>query len=121
MVTTQPPVAFAFHTSYVTKDDQNTTIMVACGPHVTSNLITGLHFIQMTWMTINFSDNVAEYWSLDCLPFPIEIKQALLVPLVATSSIQTYKTELYKAFVTVLDNMKHQVACVYTRRPNSVP
>ncbi len=75
-VTTEVSVGFQFHLSYLTKEGEPTSILIATGPHVTVNLIVGLPFIQATRGIIDFADNVADLRALDAPPFPIEYRRA---------------------------------------------
>ena len=71
-VSTLLPVAFVFHTPYVTKDGTPTTIIIACGPQVTVNVILGIPFIESTKMIIDMNDKVADLQALDAPPFRID-------------------------------------------------
>ena len=44
-VTTELTVGFQFNLPYKTRDGQDTSIIIATGPHVTVNTIVGLPFI----------------------------------------------------------------------------
>jgi hypothetical protein len=65
-VTTQLPVAFAFHTPLFTKDGRQCQILVACGRQVSVNLILGISFLKSAGAVIDYSDNVVQLRNLDC-------------------------------------------------------
>jgi len=71
-VTTKLEVGFLFHLPYKTLDGDNSSFMVATGPHVLVNTIVGLPFIKGVGMIIDTVDDVAECKYLNCLPFPID-------------------------------------------------
>jgi hypothetical protein len=71
-VTTKLEVGFLFHLPYKTSDGNNSSFMVATGPHVLFNTIVVLLFIKGVVMIIDTVDNVAECKYLDCPPFPID-------------------------------------------------
>ena len=75
-ITTELTVGFQFHLSYLTKDGDTTSILIATGPHVTVNTIVGLPFIQATCAAIDLSDNVVELCAFDAPPFPLEYRHA---------------------------------------------
>jgi hypothetical protein len=57
-ITTELSVGFEIHLPYVTKDGNDTSLLVAAGPDVAVNLIVGLPFIKATGMIVDFIDNV---------------------------------------------------------------
>ena len=75
-ITTELPVGFEIHLPYVTKDGNDTSLLVAAGPDVAVNLILGLPFIKATGMIIDFIDNVCDAKHLICDPFPIDFRRA---------------------------------------------
>jgi hypothetical protein len=75
-ITTELSVGFEIHLPYVTKDGNDTSLLVAAGPDVAVNLILGLPFIKATGMIINFIDNVCNAKHLICNPFPIDFRRA---------------------------------------------
>jgi hypothetical protein len=75
-VTTKLPVGFEIHLPYVTKDGNESLLLVAAGPDVAVNLILGLSFIKATGMIDNFIDNVCQAKHLLCKPFPIGFRHA---------------------------------------------
>ena len=70
--TTKLPVAFVFHTLYLTEDRARTTLAVTCGANISVNLIIGLPFIKSTIMNIDVNDNVPYCHALYGPPFPLE-------------------------------------------------
>jgi hypothetical protein len=75
-ITTELPEGFDIHLPYLTKDGNETSVLVAAGPDVAVNLILGLPFIKATGMIGNFVDNVCQAKHLWCEPFPIDCKRA---------------------------------------------
>jgi hypothetical protein len=76
-ITTELSVGFEIHLPYVTKDGNDTSLLVAAGPDVGAvNLILGLPFIKATGMIIDFIDNVCDAKHLICEPFPIDYRRA---------------------------------------------
>ena len=63
--TAELPVAFEFHTPYLTADGANTTIAVAVCPDVSVNLIFGLPFIKATGCVLDINNDVADFQALD--------------------------------------------------------
>jgi hypothetical protein len=70
-------VGFEIHLPYVTKDGNDTSLLVAAGPDVAVNLILGLPFIKATGMIADFIDNICEAKHLICNPFPINFRHAM--------------------------------------------
>ncbi len=68
----QLSVGFEIHLPYVTKDGNDTSLLVAAGPDVAVNLILGLSFIKATGMIVDFIDNICDAKHLICNPFPID-------------------------------------------------
>ncbi len=75
-ITTELRVGFQFHLPYLTKEGNNTSILIATGPHVTVNTIIGLPFIQATRAVIDLADNVAELRALDAPLFLLKYRCA---------------------------------------------
>ncbi len=71
-ITTELSVGFKIHLPYVTKDGNDTSLLVAAGPDVAVDLILGLPFIKATGMIVDFIDNVCDAKHLICDPFPID-------------------------------------------------
>ena len=59
-VTTNLEVGWQFHLPYKTKGGNDTSFVIATGPHISVNVILGLPFMQGTGMIIDLVDNVAE-------------------------------------------------------------
>ena len=75
-ITTKLPVGFEIHLPYLTKDSNETLLLVAAGPNIPVNLILGLPFIKVTGMIADFIDNVCQANHLLCEPFPIDFRHA---------------------------------------------
>ena len=75
-ITTELPVGFKIHLPYLTKDESETSLLVATGPNVAVNLILGLPFIKATGMIGNFVNSICQVKHLLCDPFPINFKRA---------------------------------------------
>ena len=58
VTTTKLPIAFTFHTSFVTYDKNLVLYTIAVGPKVAVNFLLGLPFMNGTKATINFEANV---------------------------------------------------------------
>ena len=71
-ITIELLVGFEIHLPYVTKDRNDTSLLVAAGPDVAVNLILGLPFNKATGMIVDFIDNVCDAKHLICNPFPID-------------------------------------------------
>ena len=74
-VTTELEVGFQFRLPYKTSDGDDSSFMVATGPHVSVNTIVGLPFIKGVGMIIDTVDDVADCKYLDCPPFPIDYRR----------------------------------------------
>jgi hypothetical protein len=74
-VTIKLEVGFQFRLPYKTSDGNDSSFMVATGPHVSVNTIVGLPFIKGVGMIIDTVDDVAECKYLDCPPFPIDYQR----------------------------------------------
>ena len=75
-ITTELSVGFKVHLPYLTKDGNETSLLVAAGPNVAVNLILGLPFIRATGMIADFVHNVCQAKHLLCDPFPINFRRA---------------------------------------------
>jgi len=75
-ITTELSVGFEIHLPYVTKDGNDTSLLIAAGPDAAINLILGLPFIKAAGMIIDFIDNVCDAKHLICEPFPIDFRRA---------------------------------------------
>ena len=71
-VTTELEVCFQFHLPYKTRESDDSSFMIATGPHVSVNTILGLPFVLATGAILDFVDMVVECKYLDCPPFPID-------------------------------------------------
>jgi hypothetical protein len=76
-ITTELSVGFEVHLPYLTKDGNETSLLVAAGPNVAVNLILGLPFIKATGMITDFVDNVCQAKHLLCNPFSIDFRCAM--------------------------------------------
>ena len=86
-VSTDLPIAFKFTLPYLTREGQETSLLIATGPNVTVNTILVLPFIQQTRMVIDAADQVAKLHVLDAPPFPINFGHTMCtVPAVASDS-----------------------------------
>jgi len=105
-VTTELDVAFQFHLPYLTREGQQTTLLIATGPQVTVNLILGLPFIKATSMIIDVADQVAELKALDSPPFPIDFRRARVdIPNVDESAIQVNLAS-YKGVIEEIEKLE---------------
>ncbi len=75
-ITTELSDGFEVHLPYLTKDGNETSLLVAAGPNVAVNLILGIPFIKATGMIADFADNVCQAKHLLCNPFPINFRRA---------------------------------------------
>jgi hypothetical protein len=75
-ITTELSVGFELHLPYVTKDGNETSLLVATDPDIAVNLILGLQFIKVMGMIAGFINNVCEAKHLICDPFPINFCRA---------------------------------------------
>ena len=71
-VTTELEVCFQFHLPYKTREGDDSSFMIATGPHVSVNTFLGLPFVLATGAILDFVDMVVECKYLDCPPFPID-------------------------------------------------
>jgi hypothetical protein len=76
-VTTELSIGFEIFLLYLTKDGNETSLLIAAGPDVTVNLILGLPFIKATRMIADFVDNVCQAKHLLVDPFLINFKRAM--------------------------------------------
>ncbi len=94
-VTTELEVGFQFHLPYKTTAGEDTSLLIATGPHVSVNTILGLPFMQGTGMILNLVDNLAECKYLDCPAFPIDFRHTSNhVPVTDEPSTPVQFTEL---------------------------
>jgi hypothetical protein len=70
-ITTDLAMAFQFQLPYTTKDEHQTSFIVATRPQVSVNMVLGLLLITATGMIIDTVNNVMEAKHLDCPPFRI--------------------------------------------------
>jgi hypothetical protein len=76
-------VGFEVYLPYLSKDRNETCLLVAAGPDISVNLILGLPFIEATGMIADFVDNVCQAKHFLCEPFPIDFRCAMtLIPVV---------------------------------------
>ncbi len=95
-VSTDLTVAFKFTMPYLTREGQETSLLIATSPNITINTILGLPFIQQTKMTINAANRVAELRVLDAPPFPIDFRHAVCTVLaVSTNSSPSTSPHTY--------------------------
>ena len=71
-MTTKLEVGFQFHLPYKATTGEETSFLIATGPHVSVNTILGLPFMQGTGMILDLVDNLTECKYLDCPAFPID-------------------------------------------------
>jgi hypothetical protein len=94
-ITTELSVGFKIHLPYVTKDGNDTSLLVAAGPDVAVNLILGLPFIKATGMIVDFIDNVCNAKHLICDPFPIDFCRATKsIPVVGVHDAAPHSVEI---------------------------
>ena len=121
-VTTDLPVAFEFIMPYTTSDGSPTTLLIACGPQVSVNLILGYPFMAATGMSIDFVDNVADCKKLAVPPFSIEHRKARVhVPSRATAALVDTESDFYGRFVSDLEALDDKITAVYGVRPENAP
>ncbi len=75
-IMTELSVGFEVHLPYLTKDGNETSLLVAAGPDVAVNLSLGLPFIKATGMIADFINNVCQAKHLLCDPFLIDFRCA---------------------------------------------
>jgi hypothetical protein len=94
-ITTELSVGFEIHLPYVTKDGNDTSLLVAAGPDVAVNLILGLPFIKATGMIVDFIDNVCDAKHLVCDPFPIDFRHTTKsIPVVGVHDAAPHSAEI---------------------------
>ena len=111
-VTTELTVGFQFNLPYKTRDGQDTSILIATGPHVTVNTIVGLPFIQATRMIIDLSDNVADMRALLTSPFPLEYRRATVhVPIVdEVSAARIHLSNAHRDMIRSIEALEQHFA-----------
>lgn len=117
-ITTDLPVAFAFHMPYYTKDEgAPCTFIVACGKQVSVNCILGYTFLSATRGVVDLADMVVECKALDVPPFPIQSQRARLTanPAVERTTVAqpANMSQVYGAFLRELDDLEVHLATVY--------
>ena len=96
-VTTKLEVGFQFHLPYKTTTGEETSLLIATGPHVSVNTILGLPFMQGTGMILDLVENLAECKYLDCPAFPIDyLRTSNHVPVTDEPSATVQVAELAK-------------------------
>lgn len=120
-VTTELPVAFEFHMPYLTREGNPTTLLVACGPHVSVNSILGYPFMSAVGMSIDFIDNVADCKGLDCKPFSIENRKARVhVPSAPVNLVDADNRDaFYSTFISELETLERKILDVYCSVPDN--
>jgi hypothetical protein len=73
-VTNELEDGFQFHIPYKTTDGDESSLMIATGPHVSVNTIIGLPFMQGTGMILDLVNNLAECKYFNCPPFLIDFQ-----------------------------------------------
>jgi hypothetical protein len=76
-ITMELLVRFEIFLLCMTKDGNETSLLVAAGPNVVVNLILGLPFIKVTGMILDFVNNVCQAKHLLANPFPIDFRCAM--------------------------------------------
>jgi len=93
-ITTELSVGFEIHLPYVTKDGNDTSLLIAADPDVAVNLILGLPFIKATGMIIDFIDNICDAKHLICDPFPIDFCRAMKsIPVIGDHDASSHSVE----------------------------
>ncbi len=108
-VTTDLEVGFLFRLPYKTSDGNDSSFMVATGPHVSVNTIIGLPFIKGVGMTIDTVDDVAECKYLDCPPFPIDYRRTSnQVPVIDEPGTPIHHAQAYlQDTIREIENLEH--------------
>ena len=75
-ITMELSVGFEIFLSYLTKDGNETSFLVAAGPNVAVNLILGLPFIKATGIIADFVNNWCQAKHLLANPIPIDFRRA---------------------------------------------
>ncbi len=84
-VTMELAVGFKVFLPYLTKDRNETSLLVAADPDIAVNLIPGLPFIKATGMIPDFVNNVCQAKHLLADPFPINFRCAMKsIPAIGT-------------------------------------
>jgi hypothetical protein len=105
-ITTKLSVGFEIHLPYVTKDSNDTSLLVAAGPNVAVNLILGLPFIKAMGMIVDFIDNICEAKHLVCDPFPIDFRCARKsIPVSGVHDATSYSVE-FQEVLQALSSIK---------------
>jgi hypothetical protein len=65
-------VGFQFHLPYKTIEGEDSSLLIATGPHISVNTILGLPFMQGTRMILDLVNDLAECKYLNCPAFPID-------------------------------------------------
>jgi hypothetical protein len=76
-VTTILCVTFRFHLSYLMREGNPTSFLIATRCDITVNAILDLPFIQQTKMVIDAADQVVKLCAFDAHPFPIDFCHAM--------------------------------------------
>jgi hypothetical protein len=106
-VTMELEVGFQFHIPYKTTDGDESSLMIATGPHVSVNIILGLPFMQGTGMILNLVDNLAECKYLDCPPFPIDFQHmSNHVPVTDKPSAEVQVTGIYRDVIRKIEHLE---------------
>jgi hypothetical protein len=109
-ITTKLSVGFELHLPYVTKDGDDTSLLIAAGPDVAVNLILGLPFIKATGIIADFIDNVFEAKHLICDPFPINFRRATKsVPVYGDPNVASHSIE-FQEVLHALGSIKAYLA-----------
>jgi len=119
ITTTELPVAFTFHTPFLTPDGANTTLAIAAGPDVSVNLILGLPFIKATGCVLDVNNNVARFDGLDCSPLEIIYRRAR-VEIPSEQLPQTNLASVHRDFIADLETMERSWASAYVSDSSSL-
>ncbi len=121
-ITTELSVGFEIHLPYVTKDGNDTSLLVAAGPDVAVNLILGLPFIKATGMIINFIDNKCDANHLICDPFPIDFCWATIsIPAVGVQDARYHSVKVQEVLRALASIKAYFSAHASGATPGSYP
>ena len=100
-------MGFQFHLPYKTSDGEESSLLIATGPHVSVNTILGLPFMQGTGMILDLVDNLAECKYLNCPPFPIDFpRRSNHVPVTDDPSATVQIAESAKMIINEIMHLK---------------
>jgi hypothetical protein len=107
-VTTKLEAGFQLQLPYKTKEDDESSLMIATSPNVSLNTIIGLLFMLGMGMILNLVNNLAECKHLDYPPFLIDYQQTTNhVPVTDNQSAAIHHASVLRDLINEIEHLEH--------------